>query len=153
MSFVKAYAIIFGLFLLRTRNVSAKNQSETKTRILNPITFFPKVFAFIKYVKNYGRSRHTTDGYTIQHIRFACWIHNATDKHKYVTLCFSVSVCLSEGTSVLLSTYTSCYVSHPHTTAATSHFRILSVSFPSPLFNDHPYKPPQTLSYVALFSS
>ena len=76
--------------LLRMRNVSYENCTETQNThfVFNDfLRKFYRFFFFLDNVGKYYRAEHATDDNIIRRIRWACWITKATNTHsEYVII-------------------------------------------------------------------
>jgi len=63
-------------------NVSDKCVQKIKTHILCSITFFPKIFSFMRLCRNIGKDRQFTDETIMlpETMRFACRITKANTR-------------------------------------------------------------------------
>ena len=64
-------------------------------------------------MEKYGTSRQATDGSVMQHIRFACWIRKATDKHSeyLIPYCPSTAAIVTRKRIIItfIRNYVRCY--------------------------------------------
>jgi hypothetical protein len=70
------------------------DQKTIKLRILCSIIPPRKPCRLWNNVEKYGRAGQATDGNTIRHMRFACWINKATETHSEYVIVNCFSTCL-----------------------------------------------------------
>ena len=77
--------VISRSFLLRMRNVSDQRCRENQnTRFMTnnvPLSPSRKSCRFLDNLEKYGTAIQITDDNIIRHMRFACWVTEATDTH------------------------------------------------------------------------
>jgi len=88
---------------LRLRNVSDRSCRENRNTHFVFRNFPPKIVPFMRNVEKYDRAGQATDDNIIRHMRIACWITKATDRHsEYVLhIAFPRQKWLRERNSVL----------------------------------------------------